>query len=108
MIKKRVVPYFLLMAFPMGLGAGAASWIKLPRLPLPEFVFEEKNADAISPEEPVPTLSTNPSTSSEADSSLNLPDFSAVHPLVVGSFSLLLCAGILLAADKPTTAKPEK
>lgn len=108
MIKKRVVPYFLLMAFPMGLGAGAASWIKLPRLPQPEFAFEEKNAEAISPVEPVSTFSSDDITSSEADWSLNLPDFSKVHPLVVGSFSLLLCAGILLAADKPTTEKPEK
>lgn len=106
MIKKRVVLYFLIMAFPMGLGAGAANWIKLPRLPLPEFSVEEKVADAISPVEPLSTVSTTFPASSESDWSLTLPDFSAVHPLVVGAFSLLLCTGILLAADKSTTVKP--
>lgn len=106
MIKKRVVPYFLIMAFPMGLGAGAASWIKLPRLPLPEFHVEEKVTEAISPVEPVSTLSTTFTTSNESDGSLTLPDFSAVHPLVVGAFSLLLCTGILLAADNSTTVNP--
>jgi hypothetical protein len=81
------------MAFPMGLGAGAASWLKLPQLPLPKLAMPDAPAqvEAIEP--------VSPPASDETNGMVNFPDFSAMHPLVVGSFSLLLCSGILLAAD---------
>jgi hypothetical protein len=94
MIKKRAILYFLVMAFPMGLGAGASTWLKLPRLPLPNIGMVSR--DAVDP--PAELVATTPS--SDAESVSRFPDFSAMHPLVVGSFSLLLCCGILLAADQ--------
>lgn len=101
MIKKRVIPYFLLMAFPMGLGAGAASWLKLPKLPLPEVIAAWKITD----EKSTPEIEAAPAEN-EPEWSHRVPDFAAMHPLVVGAFSLLLCTGILLAADKPRKACP--
>lgn len=97
MFKKRVVLYFVIMAFPMGLGAGAANWLQLPRIPLPRFSIGNAPHNEVTPE----PLNATPFTESPSWIA-HLPDFSAMHPLVVGSFSLLLCSGILLAADGAT------
>lgn len=94
MIKKRAIPYFLLMAFPMGIGAGAANWISLPRIPLPQVFSSATEESPVQEVVPIQGhMAANPFNS--------LPDFSAVHPLIVGALSLLICTGVLLAADKP-------
>jgi hypothetical protein len=90
MLKKRVVLYFLIMGFPIGLGAGAPSWFKLPQL---------APAVSTSVESLVPIEESHAGESVHCDAQTNLPDFGAIHPLVVGAFTLLFCSGVLLAAD---------
>jgi hypothetical protein len=90
MLKKRAIVYFLIMGFPIGLGAGAPSWLKLPQL-----------APAIStPRESFPSQeSVRVQESIDNGPGTHFPDFGVIHPLVVGSFTLLFCYGVLLAAD---------
>ncbi len=101
MLKKRAVIYFVVIAFPMGLGAGASTWLKLPMIHLPALTaVVSQEADSQMAEPATSTVAL----SSGQESEIQLPDFGAMHPLVVGAFSLLFCTGILLAADKPKAA----
>jgi hypothetical protein len=93
MLKKRAILYFLVIAFPMGLGAGASTWLSLPIINL-SIVKPEASLDSVADNSsPEITIETEPKT--------HFPDFGAIHPLVVGTFTLLFCAGILIAADRP-------
>ena len=92
MLKKRAVLYFLIMGFPIGLGAGAPAWLKIPQL----APASSTQVETVVPAEDAPI-----DYSRHVHGQINLPDFSAIHPLVVGTFTLLFCCGLLLAADKP-------
>jgi hypothetical protein len=101
MLKKRAFIYFVVIAFPMGLGAGASTWLKLPKIHLPDSRTVVSEEVVMQKAEPVTTM-CEPSAREATE--IRLPDFGAMHPLVVGLFSLLLCSGILLAADEPKSA----
>jgi len=92
MLKKRAVLYFLIMGFPIGLGAGAPAWLKIPQL----APAKSTQIETILRAEDAPV-----DLSWHDHRQINLPDFSAIHPLVVGTFTLLSCCGVLLAADQP-------
>jgi hypothetical protein len=106
MIKKRALIYFLIMGFPIGLGAGASTMFELPKLPLPQLnlvVFHPNET-----EQAPPARNTNDLIVNETKASFASPNFGAIHPLVVGVFTLLACTGILLAADQPHLTRPDK
>lgn len=106
MLRKRAAIYFLVIAFPMGLGAGASTWLKISPIKLPALtIVPPTQNEAEEPQQKKsPRTSTAADLSAEHEEEIRLPDFGVMHPLVVGSFSLLLCTGILLAADKPRVA----
>lgn len=94
MVRKRAILYFLLMGFPVGLGAGATSWIHLPVL----IRQAEEQAPVSAVGEPVDTP-TSLLSGEEPETPLPLPDLAKIHPLVVGAFCLLFCMGVLIAAE---------
>ena len=97
MLRKRAVLYFLIMGFPIGLGAAAPSWLTLPRL-LPATTALISAADT--------NIEESIELPIDSAQRWDFPDFGAIHPLVVGSFTLLFCTGVLLAADQPRSTRP--
>jgi hypothetical protein len=106
MIKKRALIYFLIMGFPIGLGAGASTMLELPQLPMPKLNLAALNLSVA--EQSTPDRAPNDPIVNETKASFALTNFGAIHPVVVGVFTLLACTGILLAADQPHSARPDK
>lgn len=98
MLKKRAILYFLIMGFPIGLGVGIPSWVRIPR------VFTTNAASVAAYENDASVALTTAAVERVPPS--RLPDFGAIHPIVVGSFTLLFCTGVLLSADRSSEPTP--
>lgn len=107
-LRKRVILYFLLLGFPMGLGAGAVSWLEIPEIPLlRSFPLLTPSEEGLPEELPEDEPYLFASAFDQQESSWTL-DFSQMHPLTVAAFSLLFCTGVLLAAEPHDESQEKK
>lgn len=106
MIKKRAILYFAVIGFPMGIGAGATSWLELPELPKRLGVFDSPRTNLDEAQAAPAEVEREDSRVGEIGGvdayspSLELADFGRVHPILVGTFTILMAAGLVIVTDK--------